>query len=110
VEGPSAPIPHWREYNTTSRRTSLVIDPPDGRLPPRTPKARTILPQRCGSLSAANRATRDEIRARRSLHRPRRRISGCDVPGGIQRQPADLQVWLCRHHLRADSRHAYHPD
>jgi hypothetical protein len=50
VEGPSAPIPHWREYNTTSRRTSLVIDPPDGRLPPRTPQARAILPQRCGSL------------------------------------------------------------
>src|SRR5215813_12814951 len=34
VEGPSAPIPHWREYNTSSRRTSLVIDPLDGRLPP----------------------------------------------------------------------------
>lgn len=50
VTAPSAPIPHWREYNTTSRRTSLVIDPPDGRLPPRTPEAR---PQRrpwCGSL------------------------------------------------------------
>jgi hypothetical protein len=50
VEGPSAPIPHWREYNTTSRRTSLVIDPPDGRLPPRTPQARRIAPQQCGSL------------------------------------------------------------
>ena len=50
VEGPSAPIPHWREYNTTSRRTSLVIDPPDGRLPPRTPQARPISVQRCGSL------------------------------------------------------------
>src|SRR5688500_19983568 len=32
VDGPNAPIPHWREYNTTSRRTSLVIDPPDDRL------------------------------------------------------------------------------
>ena len=50
VQGPSAPIPHWREYNTTSRRTSLVIDPPDGRLPPRTPQARPIPVQRCGSL------------------------------------------------------------
>ena len=50
VEGPSAPIPHWREYNTNSRRTSLVIDPPDGRLPPRTPQARAIQPQTCGSL------------------------------------------------------------
>jgi hypothetical protein len=50
VQGATAPIPHWREYNTTSRRTSLVIDPPDGRLPPRTPTAATIPIQRCGSL------------------------------------------------------------
>jgi len=50
VEGPNAPIPHWREYNTTSRRTSIVIDPPDGRLPPRTPQARPVPVQRCGSL------------------------------------------------------------
>ncbi len=50
VEGPSAPIPHWREYNTTSRRTSLIVDPPDGRLPARTPHARAIPVQTCGSL------------------------------------------------------------
>jgi hypothetical protein len=50
VDGPSAPIPHWREYGTTSRRTSLIIDPPDGRLPPRTTQARPIPAQRCGSL------------------------------------------------------------
>jgi hypothetical protein len=50
VDAPNAPIPHWREYNTTSRRTSLIIDPPDGRLPPRTPQARPVPVQRCGSL------------------------------------------------------------
>ena len=50
VNAPNAPIPHWREYNTTSRRTSLIIDPPDGRLPPRTPGARPVPVQRCGSL------------------------------------------------------------
>ena len=50
VDGPNAPIPHWREYQTSSRRTSLVIDPPDGRLPPRTPQARPVPVQRCGSL------------------------------------------------------------
>jgi hypothetical protein len=50
VDAPTAPIPHWREYNTTSRRTSLIIDPPDGRLPRRTPQARPIPVQRCGSL------------------------------------------------------------
>jgi hypothetical protein len=51
VQGAGAPIPHWREYSTNSRRTSLVIDPPDGRLPPRTPQARLIQPQTCGSLA-----------------------------------------------------------
>jgi len=50
VEGANAPIPHWREYSTTSRRTSLIIDPPDGRLPARTAQARAIPVQRCGSL------------------------------------------------------------
>jgi hypothetical protein len=50
VDAPNAPIPHWREYNTTSRRTSIVIDPPNGRLPPRTPTARPVPVQRCGSL------------------------------------------------------------
>ena len=51
VDAPNAPIPHWREYNTTSRRTSLVIDPPNGRLPARTPTARPVPVQRCGSLA-----------------------------------------------------------
>ena len=50
VEGANAPIPHWREYGTTSRRTSLVVDPPDGRMPPRVPQARPVPVQRCGSL------------------------------------------------------------
>ena len=50
VDAPNAPIPHWREYNTTSRRTSIIIDPPDGRLPPRVPQARPVPVQRCGSL------------------------------------------------------------
>ena len=113
VDGPNAPIPHWREYNTTSRRTSLVIDPPDGRLPPRTPQARPFpVAQRCGT-PAGRRAVRlvRGLRPRRPLHRPRRRLSGRDVSGGLQRQyahhpePRDR-----RDHLRADSRYARHPD
>jgi hypothetical protein len=50
VDAPNAPIPHWREYNTTSRRTSLIVDPPDGRLPPRAAQARPVPVQRCGTL------------------------------------------------------------
>ena len=51
VDAPNAPIPHWREYNTISRRTSLIVDPPDGRLPQRTTQARPVPVQRCGSLA-----------------------------------------------------------
>ena len=50
VEGANAPIPHWREYNTSSRRTSLIVEPADGRLPPRVSQARPAPVQRCGSL------------------------------------------------------------
>ena len=50
VEGANAPIPHWREYNTTSRRTSLIVEPADGRLPARAAQARPPAVQRCGSL------------------------------------------------------------
>jgi hypothetical protein len=33
VGSPTSPPPHWLERSTQSRRTSLVIDPPDGRIP-----------------------------------------------------------------------------
>jgi hypothetical protein len=39
VGSPTSPPPHWLERSTTSRRTSLVIDPPDGRIPPATHQA-----------------------------------------------------------------------
>jgi hypothetical protein len=52
VAGANAPIPHWREYDTTSRRTSLIIDPPNGRFPPRVAGAKPWpVRQRCGSLA-----------------------------------------------------------
>jgi hypothetical protein len=51
VDMPTAPVPHWREQGTNSRRTSLVIDPPNGRLPARTPQAKPFPPlQTCGGL------------------------------------------------------------
>ena len=51
VNMPTAPVPHWREQATNSRRTSLVIDPPNGRIPPRTPQSRAGPPARtCGGL------------------------------------------------------------
>lgn len=39
VGSATSPPPHWLERGKTSRRTSLVIDPPDGRVPPMTAEA-----------------------------------------------------------------------
>lgn len=38
VGSATSPPPHWLERGRVSRRTSLVIDPPDGRLPPAVPR------------------------------------------------------------------------
>jgi hypothetical protein len=40
VGSATSPPPHWLERGKVSRRTSLVIDPPDGRLPPTTQAGR----------------------------------------------------------------------
>jgi len=39
VGGPVSPPPHWLERGTPSYQASLIVDPPDGRLPPQTPEA-----------------------------------------------------------------------
>jgi hypothetical protein len=43
VGSATSPPPHWLERRETSRRTSLVVDPPDGRVPPMTPEAQQRL-------------------------------------------------------------------
>jgi hypothetical protein len=40
VGGPVSPPPHWLERGEPSRQSSLVVDPPDGRLPPMTPEGK----------------------------------------------------------------------
>jgi hypothetical protein len=40
VGSATSPPPHWLERSETSRRTSLVIDPPDGRVPSMTDEGR----------------------------------------------------------------------
>ena len=40
VGSATSPPPHWLERSKVSRRTSLLIDPPDGRLPPTTQAGR----------------------------------------------------------------------
>jgi hypothetical protein len=40
VGSATSPPPHWLERSETSHRTSAVIDPPDGRVPPMTAEGR----------------------------------------------------------------------
>ena len=42
----TSPPPHWLERGTPSRRTSMVIDPPNGRIPPLTAEAQARNKQR----------------------------------------------------------------
>ena len=52
VSGANAPIPHWREYGTTSRRTSLIVNPQTVAFPARVPGAKPWpVRQRCGTLA-----------------------------------------------------------
>lgn len=39
VGGPVSPPPHWLERGEPSRQASLIVDPPDGRMPPLTAEA-----------------------------------------------------------------------
>jgi len=43
VGSATSPPPHWLERGNPSRRTSMVIDPPDGRVPPITADAKARL-------------------------------------------------------------------
>ena len=38
VGGVTSPPPHWLERGEPSRQSSLIVDPPDGRMPPMTPE------------------------------------------------------------------------
>jgi hypothetical protein len=39
VGSATSPPPHWQERGIPSRQASLIVDPPDGRMPPYTPEA-----------------------------------------------------------------------
>jgi hypothetical protein len=39
IGGPVSPPPHWLERGQPQRQASLIVDPPNGRMPPYTPQA-----------------------------------------------------------------------
>ena len=71
VGSATSPPPHWLERGKTSRRTSLVIDPPDGRVPPMTQEARGRTQRLAGTFAA----------------------NGAFNTGAIFNGPEDLSLW-----------------
>jgi hypothetical protein len=59
VGSATSPPPHWLERRKISRRTSLVVDPPDGRVPPLTREAQERAQAR-GPVSGENGAERPQ--------------------------------------------------
>ena len=109
VGGVTSPPPFWLERGLPSRQSSLLVDPPDGQLPPMTPDGlrRVALDQE--HVPAVHRLRRRfRAGALRSLHlaRPAR----LDVPGRLQqRQPVHPDARLRRAAQRDDSRNARDP-
>jgi len=108
VEGPNAPIPHWREYNTTSRRTSIVVDPPDGRIPARVPQARPVPVQRCGSLQRGEPCDTYEPLGRADIGRRNNQSEG-EHTRVIARTAADRTVHADRQRCDCLSGHVRRP-
>jgi hypothetical protein len=59
VGGPVSPPPHWLERGTPQRIASLIVDPPDGRLPPLTPQGEARLKATQAARKASERGPAD---------------------------------------------------
>ena len=98
---------HWFEWGRKpSARTSLIIDPPDGRIPPFTPagQARVVDPrrivgygERAGSQLGGPFNGPEDLEPRRPLHhtRPAEHL----VPAGLQQRVSDCAESRARRHL-----------
>ena len=63
VGGPVSPPPHWLERGEPSRQASLIIDPPDGRMPALTPEAQARIAARQAARNARGPADSYEDRS-----------------------------------------------
>jgi hypothetical protein len=54
VGSATSPPPHWLERGVASRRTSMVIEPADGRVPPMTDEGRQRLRELRGTFAGGN--------------------------------------------------------
>jgi hypothetical protein len=63
VGGPVSPPPHWLERGEPSKQASLIVDPPDGRMPPLTPDAQARIAARQAARAARGPADSYEDRS-----------------------------------------------
>ena len=107
VGSATSPPPHWQERGTPSRQASLIVDPPDGRMPALTPQARA----RYDAIQAARKGRGPAGLVHRSQPlRPLHQSRGHRLrPAGDlqQRQPDHAGPRLRRHPQRDDSRDAH---
>ena len=71
---------YWMERGTLSKRTSLIVDPPDGRLPPMTPEEEAL--QSRGNVSTFSSSRFDSVQDFNALDRCiSRGMPGAMMPG-----------------------------
>ena len=88
VGGPVSPPPHWLERGKPSYQASLIVDPPDGRMPPQTPEGtQRLLAQRdAARRPRPGRLVRGPQPLRPVHHARRPRI---DAAGHLQQRQPD---------------------
>ncbi|MGH9145552.1 MAG: hypothetical protein ACRD1Q_02495, partial [Vicinamibacterales bacterium] len=59
VGSATSPPPHWLDRGKPTRRTSLIVDPQDGRIPSMTPNGRRQMEARVAARNAARRGPAD---------------------------------------------------
>ena len=109
--GGVGPPAHWLERGRPSRRTSIVIDPPDGRIPFLNDEARKRAAVAVNARTSGQKPYDGPRGARplRPLHHAR--PAARDLPDDLQQHVADRAgPGLCGDPLRDDSRHAGHSD
>ena len=88
VGGVTSPPPHWLERGLPSRQSSLIVDPPDGKMPPMTPEGKARQKTARRHVHEADRIQqRRRARSVRSLHLARRRR--VDDAGRLQQRQPD---------------------
>ena len=109
VGGPVSPPPHWLERGDPQRQASLIVDPPNGRMPPMTEAGQAR--QAARARSAPGPRPRGFVHGSqplRPLHHARHgRLA--DARDLQRRQPDRAVAGLRRDHERDDPRGARHP-